>query len=78
MTAGEERIAAVVKQAVREELAVANLVDGPTHIAHHQALAEALSMIAHAKKTLVGTLVRGLMALLLIGCLAWIWGNRGQ
>jgi hypothetical protein len=77
MTASEERMAAIVKQAVREELAGANLVDGPTHIAHHQALAAALTLMEHAKKTVIGALVRGVMALLLLGCLAWVWNNRG-
>ena len=77
MTTSEERMAAIIKQAVREELAGANLIDGPTHIAHHQAMAEALNLMAHAKKTIVGSLVRGVMALLLLGCLAWVWSNRG-
>ncbi|MCL1939944.1 MAG: hypothetical protein FWG04_04720 [Desulfovibrionaceae bacterium] len=83
---GPERRAAVneaqlkkaVKEAVSEALKSANLIDGPTHIAHHQAIAEALSMASHAKKTVVGAVVKGIMALLLLGCLAWVWGNRGQ
>lgn len=74
----EDQIATIVRQAVREELRGANVIDGPTHIAHHQAIAEALGMVAHAKKTVIGTLVKGIMALLLLGCLAYVWGNRVQ
>ncbi len=77
-TAIRQEIKAAVREAVAEALKGANLIDGPTHIAHHQAIAEALSMAAHAKKTFVGSLVKGLMALLLLGCLAWIWGSRVQ
>ena len=73
----EDQIRDAVKEAVAEALKGANLIDGPTHIAHHQAMSEALNLMAHAKKTIVGSLVRGVMALLLLGCLAWVWSNRG-
>ena len=74
----KEDIKAVVKEAVSEALKGANLIDGPTHIAHHQAIAEALNMASHAKKTVIGTVVKGVMALVLLGCLAWVWGNKVQ
>jgi len=77
MTANEAQIKKAVKEAVSEALKNANLIDGPTHIAHHQAIAEALSMASHAKKTVIGAVVKGVMALLLLGCLAWVWGSRG-
>ena len=75
--AHEALIKKAVREAVSEALKGASLIDGPTHIAHHQAMAEALSMASHAKKTVVGVLVKGFMALLLLGCLAWAWGHRG-
>lgn len=74
----EAEIKAVVKSAVAEalkdELRAANLIDGPTHIAHHQALSEFLSLTRHAKKTFVGAVIMGCIALLMLGIAVW----RGQ
>ena len=67
----EEQIMAAVRGAVREELRGANLIDGPTHIAHHHALAEFLSLMKHAKKTMIGAFVLGLVGILLLGLAAW-------
>lgn len=66
-----ETVRAVVKEAVSEALRGSNIIDGPTHIAHHQAVAEFLSLAGHAKKTLVGAVVFGLFSLLLLGVAAW-------
>ena len=70
----DAEIKAVVKEAVSEALNGANLIDGPKHIAHHLAIEEALKMASHAKKTFIGTVVKGVMALVLLGFLAWVWG----
>ena len=74
----EDMIRKAVKEAVAEALKGANMIDGPTHIAHHQAINEALEMFSHAKKTFIGILVKGLAGLLVLGILAWVWGHRGQ
>jgi len=70
----EAEIKAIVKEAVSEALKGANLIDGPTHIAHHQALDEFLSLTKHAKKTFVGAFIMGVIALIMLGMAAW----RGQ
>jgi len=72
----EDLLKRAVKEAVAEALKESSLIDGPTHIAHHQAMAEALSMVSHARKTLVGAVARGLVVLFFLGCLAWVWGQR--
>lgn len=64
-------IKAIVTEAVKEALKNANVVDGPTHIAHHLFLEEQLSLMRHAKKTVVGALILALVALLSLGLTAW-------
>lgn len=72
----DEQIKAAVREAVSEALRGANLVDGPTHIAHHQAIEEFLVLTKHAKKTVIGSLVVGVLSLLLLGIAAWVAGHK--
>lgn len=73
----DEEIRALVKEAVAEALRGANIIDGPTHIAHHQAIGEILSLAGYAKKKIVGGIVSGLLCLLLLGAAVWVAGSRG-
>lgn len=78
MQPSDEQISLIreaVAEAVRGELRGANLIDGPTHIQHHQAIAEFLALTRHAKKTVIGGFMLGLMALLLLGLAAWVAGK---
>lgn len=61
----------VVKEAVSEALRGSSLVDGPTHIAHHQAFEDFLALTRFAKKSAVGAVVAGLIALIMLGMAAW-------
>ena len=72
----DEQIKRAVREAVSDALRGANLVDGPTHIAHHQAIEEFLSLTKHAKKTVIGSLVVGVLFLLLLGIAAWVAGHK--
>ena len=72
----DEQIRAVVREAVQEALKGANLVDGPTHIAHHQAIEEQLQLFRHAKKGLVSVIISGLAGLIAWGM--WAWVNHGK
>ncbi len=72
----EARLREAVKEAVAEALRGNNLIDGPTHIAHHQAIEEFLALTKHAKKTVIGSLVVGLLSLILLGLAAWVAGNK--
>lgn len=83
-SASEARLREAVKEAAREAVAEAlrgaNLIDGPTHIKHHQAIEEFLNLTLHAKKTVVGAVIKGLCWLLLAGFALWAAlhvGNRG-
>ncbi len=67
----ETQIKEAVKEAVAEALRGANLIDGPTHIAHHQAIEQFLGLTLHAKKTVIGALVKGLCWLILAGFAVW-------
>lgn len=72
---GSDCIRDVIRQAVAEavkrELRGANLIDGPTHLAHHQAMEEFMALAKHAKKTAVGAFIMGVFALMLLGAAAW-------
>lgn len=72
----EAEIKEAVREAVCEALRGSNIVDGPTHIAHHQAIEEFLTLTKHAKKTVIGSLVLGVIALLLLGVASWVSGQR--
>lgn len=65
----------LVKEAVSEALKGANLIDGPTHIAHHQALEEFLQTKRTVTRAgyvaLAGSFVAGLLALLILGIKEW-------
>ena len=78
----EARITAAVKEAAREAVADAlrgaNLIDGPTHIKHHQAIEEFLNLTLHAKKTVVGAVIKGLCWLLLAGFALWAAMQMGH
>lgn len=55
-----------VREAVREELKAANIVDGPTHVQHHEFIGNLCDSFDTAKKTaircLVNTVVLGTIA----------------
>ncbi|MDR0338730.1 MAG: hypothetical protein LBH65_00460 [Desulfovibrio sp.] len=74
----KKEIKDMVSEAMSEALKGANIIDGPTHIAHHQFLEENIVLARHAKKTAVGLFIKGIGALLLLGLLAFIWQHRGQ
>ena len=77
----DEQVKAMIREATREAISEAlrgaSIVDGPTHIAHHQAIDEFLKLTVHAKKTMVGAIVLGLTTLLVLGFGAWIAGHKG-
>lgn len=64
-------IGAIVAEAVRDALRGENLIDGPRHVAHHQAIDEFLSLAKHAKKTAVGGFVMGVLVLVVLGIAVW-------
>lgn len=72
----EQRLRQVVKEAVKEELLGANLVDGPTHILHHQEIESWLQMKKHAQKTGIATVIIGLIGLTVLGIWAWLNGHK--
>ena len=72
----EAEIKAIVKEAVSEAIRGANLIDGPTHIAHHHMLEEQMMLVRHAKKGLLSALVAGLCALLAWGMWAWAHASK--
>ena len=72
----EQRLRQVVKEAVKEELLGANLVDGPTHLAHHQEIENLIQLKKHAEKTGIATVIVGLIGLTVLGIWAWIKGQR--
>ena len=72
----DEQIKAVVREAVAEALKGANLIDGPTHIAHHQAIEEQLQLFRHAKKGLISVIISGLAGLIAWGM--WAWVHHGK
>lgn len=65
-----------VREAVTEALKAANIIDGPTHIAHHQAIEEQLQLFRHAKKGLVSVIISGLAGLIAWGM--WAWVHHGK
>ena len=72
----EQRLRQVVKEAVKEELLGANLVDGPTHLAHHQEIENFIRLKQHAEKTGIATVIVGLIGLTVLGVWAWLNGQR--
>ena len=72
----EQRLRQVVKEAVKEELLGANLVDGPTHLAHHQEIENLIQLKKHAEKTGIATVIVGLIGLTVLGIWAWINGQK--
>ena len=68
----DEQIKSVVREAVAEALIGANLIDGATHIAHHQAIEEQLQLFRHAKKGVVSVIISGLAGLIAWGLWGWI------
>ena len=72
----EQRLRQVVKEAVKEELLGANLVDGPTHLAHHQEIENLIQLKRHAQKTGIATVIVGLIGLTVLGIWAWINGHK--
>ncbi|NDV19231.1 hypothetical protein GO013_07335 [Pseudodesulfovibrio sp. JC047] len=64
-----EDIKQAVREAVREELKAANIIDGPTHIRHHEFIDELCESFDTVKKTtlrvLVNCLVLGVIAAVL-------------
>ena len=72
----EQHLRQVVKEAVKEELLGANLVDGPTHLAHHQEIENLIQLKKHAEKTGIATVIVGLIGLTVLGIWAWINGQK--
>lgn len=66
MTADINEIREVVREAVRDELKAANIIDGPTHIKHHEFIGDLCESFDTVKKTtlrvLVNAMVIGLIA----------------
>ena len=61
-----------MKDAVKEALKEINLVDGPTHIAHHQALEEVIQAKRAAAKFALKAFIGGIVGLIILGLKAWI------
>jgi hypothetical protein len=65
-----------VKEAVSEALVNANLVDGPTHIRHHQVLQEFCETYNKVKLTgitvTVTAIVTGIITVCVLGIRAWM------
>ena len=68
----DEQIKAAVHDAVVQALKANNIIDGPTHIAHHQAIEEQLQLFRHAKKGVVSMIIAGLAGLVAWGMWAWV------
>jgi hypothetical protein len=62
---------ALIKEAVAEALRASNLIDGPTHIAHHQALEEMIQAKRHAYRVGITVIISGLIGLLVLGIKSW-------
>lgn len=64
-----------VGEAVAEALRAANIVDGPTHLRHHQFIEDFYCTYGQVKKAgitaVVTILVTGLIALLVLGFTHW-------
>lgn len=73
----DARIKEVVKEAMAEALAGANLVDGPTHTLHHQFVGDLMDYSRHTKRTALGLLTKGVLFLLVAGFALWVAGHRG-
>ena len=67
-----EELQALVKEAVADALRASNLIDGPTHIAHHQALEDMIQAKRHAHKVGITVIVGGLVGLLIMGIKSWM------
>jgi hypothetical protein len=52
-----EEIKESVREAVREELRAANIIDGPTHVRHHEFINDLCESFDTAKKTTIRVLV---------------------
>ena len=72
----EELVKKAVKEAVAEALKGANLIDGPTHILHHQEFEnwiQAKRLVGNvAVKVTVTAFVVGLLGMVAIGFLEWV------
>ena len=67
----EKRLESIVADAVARALREGSLVDGPMHIAHHQAIEEFLLLARHARKTAVGAFVMAVLTLAVFGLALW-------
>jgi hypothetical protein len=68
----ETKIREIVISAVNDALKGASIIDGPTHIAHHQAIDEMLHARRFAYKTGIAVIISGIFSLIAIGIREWI------
>lgn len=77
--ADKERVQEWVREAVGDALSAANIIDGPTHIKHHQILQEFCDTYSKVKTTsitvLVATFIGGVITIVVLGFRAWIKGS---
>jgi hypothetical protein len=68
----KEAVASAVAEAVAAALKASNLIDGPTHLSHHQAIEEMLQARRHAYKAGITVIIGGLVSLLVMGVRSWL------
>lgn len=68
----EAQIKKAVSEAVADALKGANLIDGPTHIVHHQAIEEWMAAKRWASKAAITVFVTGVLGLLVLGIKQWV------
>ncbi|MDR1685215.1 MAG: hypothetical protein LBR82_02035 [Desulfovibrio sp.] len=73
-----DELKGLVRNAVAEALKASNLIDGPTHLAHHQAIEEMLQAKRAATRagirTAVTITIGGLISLIILGVKEWTKG----
>lgn len=74
----ESDIQDAVRRAVREELKAANIVDGPTHLRHHQFLEEWCRTMTTARNTTIKVVVTALVSGVIAAVVLFCQSGRGH
>lgn len=67
-----EDVKEAVREAVREELRAANIIDGPTHVRHHEFIDDLCESFDTAKKTTIKVVVNALV-IGVIAAIVYFW-----
>lgn len=73
-----QRVSDCAREAVREELRAANIIDGPTHVKHHEVLGRWCDAMDTAGKTLIRTLVASLVGGLILAVVYYCSHGGGR